>query len=81
MADKKTFEPNLGITVGTLLKLCIEEVKKGNQDKHILISADDEGNGFHTLFYGFTSAPDEVEPLLELEHDGTHNKDNAVILG
>ena len=39
------------ITVKQLLKACKEEVAKGNGDKHILISGDDEGNSFHELFY------------------------------
>lgn len=72
---------NLGITLKQLKKMCDEQIKKGNGDKHILISSDDEGNEFHTLFYGFTSEPEDLEPLLELEHDGTHTIDNAIILG
>lgn len=42
------------ITVKQLLKACKEEVAKGNGDKHILISGDDEGNSFHELFYLFS---------------------------
>ena len=33
---------------------CKEEIAKGNGDKHILISGDDEGNSFHELFYLFS---------------------------
>lgn len=73
---------NLGITVNTLEEFCKEQIKKGNGNKHVLISDDDEGNGFHTLFYGFTDSNAEgFEELLEMEHDGTHTKDNCVILG
>ena len=42
------------ITVKQLLQACKEEVAKGNGDKHILISGDDEGNSFHELFYLFS---------------------------
>ena len=42
------------ITVKQLLKACKEEIAKGNGDKHILISGDDEGNSFHELFYLFS---------------------------
>lgn len=42
------------ITVKQLLQACKEEVAKGNGDKYILISGDDEGNSFHELFYLFT---------------------------
>ena len=72
---------NLGITVKQLKNFCDQQIKQGNGDKHILISADDEGNGFHTLFYGFTSKPEDVESFLEYEHDGTHTVENAVLLG
>jgi len=69
---------DLGIKVKELYALCAGQIKRGNGDKHILISDDDEGNGFHTLFCGFT---EEVEDFLSLEHDRTHNKDNCIILG
>lgn len=72
---------NLGLTVKELKKYCDMQIKKGNGDKHILISDDDEGNGFHTLFYQFTDDPNEIEMILEYEHDGTHTKDNCVVLG
>lgn len=73
---------NLGITVNMLEEFCKEQIKKGNGKKHILISDDDEGNGFHTLFYGFTDSNTVgFKELLEMEHDGTHTPDNCVILG
>ena len=43
------------ITVKDLLKACQEQVDKGNGDKGILISRDDEGNGYHSLFYLFSN--------------------------
>lgn len=44
------------ITVNTLKLLCDEMVEKGNGNKKIVISNDEEGNDFHPLYYGFTSA-------------------------
>lgn len=41
------------ITVKKLKKLCELQIAKGNGDKKILISDDDEGNGFHSLFFSF----------------------------
>lgn len=38
------------ITVKELLKACKEQVAKGNGDKRILLSNDDEGNGYHFCF-------------------------------
>lgn len=72
----------MGITVKQLLKFCDEQVKKGNGDKEILISNDDEGNGYHTLFYGFTDDKKEIESIAEFccFHDD-NDLDNIVILG
>ena len=49
------------LTVNDLAGLLVEEVKKGNGDKKILISSDDEGNAFHGLFYGFTSKEESLK--------------------
>ena len=50
---------NLGLTVKQLKTFCNEQIKKGNGNKHVLISCDDEGNGFHTLFYAFSDSDTE----------------------
>ena len=68
------------ITVKTLLKLCQEQVKLGNGDKTILISDDDEGNGFHTLFLGITSDRQSIETFKDLFHD-RNNPNDVVLLG
>lgn len=46
------------VTVNRLLEFCKEQVKKGNGDKRILISDDDEGNGFQTV--SSTVEPEDV---------------------
>lgn len=53
---------NRQMTVKQLLKLCQEEVKKGNGDKFIVVADDNEGNGYHGMFYGFSDA-------MEMERD------------
>ena len=42
------------LTINQLFQACLEEIVKGNGDKHILISGDDEGNSYHELFFLFT---------------------------
>ena len=42
------------LTVEDLFLICKEQIKNGNGDKKIMISDDDEGNGYHYLFYGMT---------------------------
>ena len=69
-----------GITVNELFEMCKAHIKKGNGNKHILISCDDEGNGFHTLFYGMSDSKENIKYALELEHD-MHTEDEVVILG
>lgn len=50
----KKFEHYKGLTVNALCVECMKLIQQGKGNKHIQISMDDEGNGFHTLFYGFT---------------------------
>ena len=71
---------NKGITVKELFEMCKVQIGKGNGDKHILISDDDEGNGFHTLFYGMDDSIETIKYALEIEHD-RHTEDEVVILG
>ena len=47
-----------GITIEQLYKECAKQMKAGNGKRHIMISSDDEGNGFHELFYGFSPVTD-----------------------
>lgn len=50
----KEFKQSEGLTVNALCVECMKLIAEGKGEKHIQISMDDEGNGFHTLFYGFT---------------------------
>lgn len=71
---------NKGITVKELLNECKKQIKNGNGDKHILISSDDEGNGFHTLFYGFTDNPEDIRAYEDVFYDNS-NPEEIVLLG
>lgn len=67
------------ITVKDLLQLCQNEIKKGNGNKHIVISDDNEGNGYHGMFYGFTPC---TEDFLECIYDSNFTSEkNTIILG
>lgn len=67
-------------TIKDLLKACQEQVAEGNGDKVILVSRDDEGNGYHRLNYLFSedvwdyTDPDEAR-MTEEEFN------NSIILG
>ena len=77
---------NYPITIKQLKKYCEAEIKAGNGDKMILISQDDEGNGYHSLFYAFTPMNKmlingklcgEVKDAFY----GKMNENNTIILG
>ena len=50
---------NKPLTVKELAKLCQDEIKRGHGDCSVMISDDDEGNGYHYLWYSFSMA-DEI---------------------
>jgi hypothetical protein len=64
------------MTVKELLKLCEQQIAKGNGDKEILISNDDEGNGFHDLIYEFTEDVAEADMWGDITEP-----ENKIILG
>lgn len=72
---------NLGLTVEDLFIKCLTEMKAGNGAKEIQISDDDEGNGFHSLFYGFTSDKETIEGYGEDSFHDSVDLGNIVLLG
>ena len=54
-----------GITVKELYDDLRQEILAGNGDKTILISSDDEGNSYHTLWYTIQSDIDEIKKIKE----------------
>lgn len=79
------------ITVKNLAQACVREIKKGNGDKVIMISSDDEGNSYHYLWYLFTSIEQMEEPIkigdkeykseFEFVDERIATKENTIILG
>ena len=71
------------ITVEELHGLCAELIRKGKGKKKIMISNDDEGNGFHELFFAFTEDMNQFlisRPYLPYGVT-QENIDDYVILG
>lgn len=75
---------NLGLTVREVYDSCKWLMAHGMGDRHILISNDDEENGYHTLWNGFFTAEEglsDYKRCLNEEHDlGNHTPENSVIL-
>ena len=71
------------LTVKDLLKLCQDEIKKGHGDYSIMLSDDDECNGYHYCWYSFSTA----EELMSAEDEEfclderIAPKDKTIILG
>ena len=72
------------VTVKRLLEFCKEQVKKGNGDKVIVLSDDNEGNGYHGMFYGFTEmSSDYIDEVSDSNYSDSleEAEDNLIILG
>ncbi len=71
-----------GITVKELCDDLRKEILAGNGDKTILISSDDEGNSYHTLWYTIQSDIDEIRKIKEATwfHDDD-SPEEVVLLG
>lgn len=73
---------NKPLTIKELYKRCEEEIKAGRGDNAIMLSNDDEGNGYHYCWYAFTPA----EELMSAEETDDVDTDIApmektIILG
>lgn len=73
---------NSVLTIKDLYEIVKEEMRKGNSDKKIMISNDDEGNGYHYLFYGFTSGNDmSDDDMFVMSVDDELPFDDIIVLG
>lgn len=70
------------VTIERLVELLNKEVKNGNGKKKILLSNDDEGNGFHQMFYEITHIDEESKGYYSDVYIGKDDSiTNYVILG
>lgn len=79
------------LTIKELYNECLKEIKKGNGDKTIMISSDDEGNSYHYLWYSFTPMEVMEEPIkigskvyknnFEFTDERVAKKEDTIILG
>lgn len=56
------------LTVKDLYLECKKQMNLGNGDRVIMISDDDEGNGYHYVYYSFMTAEEFLKPV---KYDGT----------
>lgn len=71
------------ITVEQLFLACAREIEKGNGKKNIVISDDNEGNGFHGLICGFSplTDPDGNLAVENIYDSQTCSPEDTIILG
>lgn len=67
------------ITVKELYKLCERAIKDGHGDKNIVVADDNEGNGYHGMFFGFSFIDKYTKELI---YDSqTNSTADTIILG
>lgn len=69
------------LTVKDLLAICKKEVQKGNGDRIIVISDDNEGNAYHGLFYHFTIIDESEKEFFEVYDSQEHDINKIIVLG
>lgn len=79
------------LTVKDLYKECERQMRLGNGNKTIMISQDDEGNGYHYLWYTFQTVEEYEKPMeyhgrtVQIEFDYANEnvakKEDTIILG
>jgi len=79
------------MTVNDLYKDCATEILNGNGERVIMISDDDEGNGYHYLWYSFQTVTDYDNETKEVGLPDTYlfnynneevsKKEDTIILG
>jgi hypothetical protein len=66
------------MTVKALMEFCKEQIAAGNGDKMIVVADDNEGNGYHGLFYQFTEADEFVDAIYDSQ---STDPDKVIVLG
>lgn len=79
------------ITVKDLMYACVREVDKGNGNKVIMISDDDEGNGYHYLWYEFLKIEEyekeeelfgyKISPKVDNLDEDIAKREDTILLG
>ena len=66
------------LTIKELYKLCEKEIRAGRGDNVIMLSDDDEGNGYHYWWYSFSMVDEYTEEFVD---EKINPKSKTIILG
>jgi len=82
---------NKPLTVEQLYFACRRQMQQGNSQKVVMISNDDEGNGYHYLWYEFTPIAEFEKPIkmdgkeyqfdFEYADERVAKKEDTIVLG
>lgn len=73
---KRTVFP---ITIDELIADALKAKKKYGGDKYVLISDDEEGNGYHECYFTFSNAKELLDGCARAPYD--LNPEDCVVLG
>lgn len=71
------------LTVLDLFKALEAEVRNGNGNKLIVVADDNEGNGFHGLFFGITSEESDIREAIDVSngiYDSTSKDPKKIVI-
>ena len=68
-------------TIKQLRDFCDVYIKEGYGDRMIVISDDNEGNGYHGMFYGFTLIKKEEKEWYPISDSHSDDVEKIIILG
>jgi len=71
------------MTVKDLMNECKKAINDGHGDKEVWISRDDEGNGYHGLYYTFQTDEEVIKDIedMGLLDYGAPDVNKIVLLG
>lgn len=69
------------LNIKDLYKICKAEIAKGNGNKKIIVSSDEEGNSFRGLYCGFSTIDLEYKDLYEIIESESTEPESIIILG
>lgn len=71
------------LTVKDLYYAIQSEMKKGNENKIVMISSDDEGNGYHYLWYAFITGKEmEMDDAFQMSvNKNIASIEDTIVLG
>lgn len=69
------------ITVEDLYYDCKRQIEKGNGKKIVLVTDDEEANGYHALFYHFNDNKENIQSLYDDRMFRDCKPEDAVLIG